>query len=364
MNITEILVQPQAVAWLPWAVQYFFYIGSAYAAAILFVIALKFDQQSSHRLRAALVLTMAIGAVVGPLALTGDLHQPGRAWHFYVYFTPWSWMSLGSLLLPVFSGLAIITAWLYLRNDLMKLSDSQGKVFRWISKLTLGQWQISPKHMLVVSLFTALSGLTIAVYTGAEIMAVHSRPLWNQPASPLFWFVSAFLGAVGFTLFVWLLFPNKSKQDSLTSFDLNLLKKVVSLSSVLSLVLVPIWASNNQTFSLYLSNEWVHQLAMISVLMLLSVVWGMFCLREHYSKTGLLLMALLALGAAWVVRWVTMMQVQTIAKYDIGPIPYQLSLGSDGLLGIVGMFGLWLALALLASELVSSSAPRLTSTHQ
>jgi len=163
---------------------------------------------------------------------------------------------------------------------------------------------------------------------------------------------------------VWLLFPNKSKQDSLTSFDLNLLKKVVSLSSVLSLVLVPIWASNNQTFSLYLSNEWVHQLAMISVLMLLSVVWSMFCLREHYSKTALLLMALLALGAAWVVRWVTMMQVQTIAKYDIGPIPYQLSLGSDGLLGIVGMFGLWLALALLASELVSSSAPRLTSTHQ
>ena len=60
---------------------------------------------------------------------------------------------------------------------------------------------------------------------------------------------------------------------------------------------------------------------MISVLMLLSVVWGMFCLREHYSKTGLLVMALLALGAAWVVRWVTMMQVQTIAKYDIGPIP-------------------------------------------
>ena len=77
MNITEVLVQPQTVAWLPWAVQYFFYIGSAYAAAILFVIALKFDQQSSHRLRAALVLTMAIGAVVGPLALTGDLHQPG-----------------------------------------------------------------------------------------------------------------------------------------------------------------------------------------------------------------------------------------------------------------------------------------------
>ncbi len=102
MNITEVLVQPQAMAWLPWAVQYFFYICSAYAAAILFLIALLFEQHTSHRLRAVLVLTMAIGAIVGPLALTGDLHQPGRAWHFYAHITPWSWMSLGSLFLPVF----------------------------------------------------------------------------------------------------------------------------------------------------------------------------------------------------------------------------------------------------------------------
>ncbi|WP_218760045.1 NrfD/PsrC family molybdoenzyme membrane anchor subunit, partial [Vibrio parahaemolyticus] len=102
MNITEVLVQPQAMAWLPWAVQYFFYIGSAYAAAILFLIALLFEKHTSHRLRAALVLTLAIGAIVGPLALTGDLHQPGRAWHFYAHITPWSWMSLGSLFLPVF----------------------------------------------------------------------------------------------------------------------------------------------------------------------------------------------------------------------------------------------------------------------
>ena len=62
------------------------------------------------------------------------------------------------------------------------------------------------------------------------------------------------LRCCNFTLFVWLLFPNKNKQDSLTSLSQSA-EKVVSLSSVLSLVLVPIWASNNQTFSLYLSNE-------------------------------------------------------------------------------------------------------------
>lgn len=45
MNITEVLVPAQEIAWLPWAVQYFFYIGSAYAAAILFLIALIFKTQ-------------------------------------------------------------------------------------------------------------------------------------------------------------------------------------------------------------------------------------------------------------------------------------------------------------------------------
>ncbi|NMS31814.1 NrfD/PsrC family molybdoenzyme membrane anchor subunit, partial [Vibrio parahaemolyticus] len=130
----EVLVQPQEMAWLPWAVQYFFYIGSAYAAAVLFLIALLFERHTSHRLRAALVLTLAIGAIVGPLALTGDLHQPGRAWHFYAHITPWSWMSLGSLFLPVFSGLAVVTAWLYLRQDLINLRNQPGKVLPLISK--------------------------------------------------------------------------------------------------------------------------------------------------------------------------------------------------------------------------------------
>ncbi|WP_198597191.1 NrfD/PsrC family molybdoenzyme membrane anchor subunit, partial [Vibrio splendidus] len=136
MNITEVLVPAQEIAWLPWAVQYFFYIGSAYAAAILFLIALIFKNSTSHQFRSALVLVMAIGAIVGPLALTGDLHQPGRAWHFYAHITPWSWMSLGSLFLPLFSGLAVATAWVYLRDDIAQLKESENPLLKRLSWLT------------------------------------------------------------------------------------------------------------------------------------------------------------------------------------------------------------------------------------
>ncbi|BAC94985.1 putative tetrathionate reductase complex, subunit C [Vibrio vulnificus YJ016] len=354
MNITEVLVQPQAIAWLPWAVQYFFYIGSAYAAAILFLIALLFESYTSHRLRAALVLTLAIGAIVGPLALTGDLHQPGRAWHFYPYLTPWSWMSLGSIFLPLFSALSVVTAWLYLRNDLLGLAQQPGKVLPLLSKLALGRWQTSPQLMLVVAALTVVSGLTIALYTGAEISIVQSRSLWHQPASPLLWFITAFLGAVGFTVLIWWLIPSNDK--ALTLADARLLKQATALSGLLAILLLPIWASNNASFSLYADPQWLKRLFLMALLLLTSVVLALFALREQ--NRGLwptTLLALITLASSWTVRWVTMMDVQTIAKFDVGPLPYQLPLGSNGWLGIIGMFGLWFALALLGSELIQPS---------
>lgn len=358
MNITEVLVQPQAMAWLPWAVQYFFYIGSAYAAAILFLIALLFEKYTSHRLRAALVLTLAIGAIVGPLALTGDLHQPGRAWHFYAHITPWSWMSLGSLFLPVFSGLAVVTAWLYLRQDLINLRNQPGKVLPLISKLSLGEWVLSRRAMLMVSAITVLSGITIAVYTGAEIAVVKSRSLWHQPASPILWFVTAFMGSVGFALLIWLLLPSQSK--TLTSGDTNLLKKSVVTSGVLTLILLPIWASNNSAFSLYSSAQWIQNIALLTLVILGSIIFALMTMRNAKSSTtsrmhrvmGTFCLSLITLASAWLIRWFTIMEVQTIAKFDAGLYPYQLTMDGNGWIAIIGMLGLWLALALLGSELV------------
>lgn len=274
MNITEVLVQPQAIAWLPWAVQYFFYIGSAYAAAILFLIALLFESHTSHRLRAALVLTLAIGAIVGSLALTGDLHQPGRAWHFYAHLTPWSWMSLGSLFLPLFSGLAVVTAWLYLRNDLMNLENQPGKMFPLLAKLSLGRWKTTRKLMITTTIVTTLSGLTIALYTGAEIAVVKSRSLWHQPASPLLWFVTAFIGAVGFSLLLWLLVPLKSDRQTLG--DIRLLRQTTIISGALAMVLIPIWASNNASSSLFASPIWVQHIALLILLLIACVLLALF----------------------------------------------------------------------------------------
>ncbi|MFX3862097.1 hypothetical protein ACJBS1_10580, partial [Streptococcus suis] len=88
------------------------------------------------------------------------LHQPGRAWHFYAHITPWSWMWVGSLFLPLFSGLAVATAWVYLRDDIAQLKESENPLLKRLSWLTLGQWQVSTKLMIALAAVTAVSGLS------------------------------------------------------------------------------------------------------------------------------------------------------------------------------------------------------------
>ncbi|MBL1416934.1 MAG: polysulfide reductase NrfD [Moritella sp.] len=357
MNITEILVQPQAIAWLPWAVQYFFYIGSAYAAAILFLLSYLFRAHTSHYLRSALVLTMSIGAVVGPLALTGDLHQPGRAWHFYTNITPWSWMSLGSLFLPLFSALAILTAWLYLRDDIAKLKHSDSAIAQKVAWFSFGNWKTTSSQIIAVTVVTCLAGLTIALYTGAEIYVVQSRPLWHQPAAPLLWFVTAFIGAIGFALLLLALFPIPAKANVFTQSDQGLIKRALLVSAILAAVLLPIWASNNPSFSLYESQAWLVRLGGLAVSFLACMGIALLASKiALYNRAQLLLMSAISLICCWYLRWVTIMDVQTIAKFDQGPYPYELPMGSAGLLGILGMAGLWLALALAASEIVAIPA--------
>lgn len=355
MNITEILIPAQEVAWLPWAVQYFFYIGASYAAAILFLVALVFSRQTTHHFRAALALTMAIGAIVGPLALTGDLHQPGRAWHFYFHVTPWSWMSLGSFFLPLFSGLSVLTAWLYLRRDIAAWQFSESPLLRKVALLTLGQWQSTPKQLLMAASLTALSGLSIAIYTGAEISVIASRPLWHQPASALLWFTSAFVGAIGFTLLTWTLLPNATK-PALSCADRNIIQRTSVIAATLALVLVPIWASNNPSFSLFADPVWLINLTLMAASLLvcigLALLFGVLATREF----GVIAMLVCSLLCAWIIRWVTILEVQTIARFDVGDFAYQLPAGSAGWLGIIGIFGLWLALALIASELINTKA--------
>lgn len=343
MDITEILVPAQETVWLHWAVQYFFYIGAGFAAAILFFIAVCAPNMTSHRLRSALALVLAICGAVGPLALTAELHQPGRAWHFFVYLTPSSWMSRGSLLLPLFSLCAIGAAWLYLREDLKAAKAQANPAIRLVSYLSLGQWQTSQTLMRIVAAITVVSGLSIAVYTGSEVYTVASRPLWHQLISPVLWFISAFPVAAGMTAVMLCLMPEINAHAQ----DYGLLKKTTLLTAFVSLLLLPLWIVNGDGLTLLHYTQWQWRFALLCLLFLLLIVSAW---RLISRPRALLIFAGCGLAAGWYIRWVTLLNVQSIPRNDAGLFPQTLSLGSDGLLGILAMAGLWLALAAITSS--------------
>ena len=73
-----------------------------------------------------------------------------------------------------------------------------------------------------------------------------------------------------------------------------------------------------------------------------------------------LLVALALLGAAWVFRWIVFMAVQTVPKFGAGLYLQSLPWGSDGVLGMVGVFGLVAALIAIVSTALFRFPPRTT----
>src|SRR5690606_39870904 len=82
MQIVELLTPEYEAAWLPWAVQYFFFIGIAATTALTAaVLAFGKSGSPSARLLPAAVVVLLVTAVAAPVSLLADLHQPRSEEH-------------------------------------------------------------------------------------------------------------------------------------------------------------------------------------------------------------------------------------------------------------------------------------------
>lgn len=73
--IEEVLAHPQDISWLPWAVQYFFFIGIA-ACAALFACYLHWRKKDAATEENRALLIAITCAITAPLALTADCTRP------------------------------------------------------------------------------------------------------------------------------------------------------------------------------------------------------------------------------------------------------------------------------------------------
>ncbi|ADO48401.1 tetrathionate reductase subunit TtrC [[Enterobacter] lignolyticus] len=323
--IDEVLAQPQAITWLPWAVQYFFFIGIAACAALLAAGARWIARDHSPQLQRLCLFIALTCAITAPLALTADLHQTARFWHFYAWPTPWSWMPWGALFLPLFTLLLGIEF-----------------VGFHLNALTGRRLPLSG----AVAAGASLTAIGLLLYTGREVSVVLARPLWFSYGFPLAMFVSALQALLA--ILAALLRQHTALARTLARshlFTLALLAAVMTAwmaGDTLSGQSLRQWWQ--------LSGEARTYMTTTVALWLLATGGALYASFRPIGGATALLLALSAMGLCWLLRWAFLIGGQTIPKYSALANPYHLPPGTDGLLAIVGTFGLWIALMITVHE--------------
>lgn len=339
MPVTELLTTHAEAPWLPWAVQYFFFIGLAATAALLLPLALS-PRSGWHPWRDRLALILGLSALTGPVALLADLHQPARFWHFYTQLTPSSWMWLGALILPLFVTLALLVS---LSLLMTRISPRQALLRRLVAL----PWPCA-RRLRLAAWLCALAGAGILLYTGMEIMVVRARPLWHTAWLPVNLLLTALLALVGLLMALELLLPRRGPAPDAAPLRRALLWLLAALSLTMAL-----WAlSGVHNGASWLEARRLFQgFAFWRHLLLLSLaagalLWLLALVRRHRplaAADGLT--AALALLCAWGFRWVVLMNVQTVPKYGAGLYHLDPHLLSSAGHIVAGTLGLWLALA-------------------
>lgn len=353
---TEILTPRYELAWYPWAVQYFFMIALSYSALLLTLPGLVFRRERLMPLaRLALVVAVTC-ALVGPVALLADLHQPARFWHFYANPAPWSWMSIGSLLLPPYVALMLAYGWLAWRPALIRKgegTDLSDRVARWVS---LGRWQAPHWVQAVTGLLATVFAVGVMIYTGAELAIIKARPLWHTQWLPVMLALTGLISAAGLVLVL-----NRVMNGNHADVNRQGVS-VILLSLIGAAVVAAVWFVQGLT-GYSPSVEAAIESVQFNADWLVSAIWAltagvvlfvMVALMRRFQ--GWLVFAwvagLLAVHMGWAFRWMVLMEVQTVAKNTAGFYQLVVEAGSYGLMGIIGTFGLWLAVLLIIDIVV------------
>ena len=352
-TIVETVNVVREVAWLPWAVQYFFLIGLSYGAFLLSLPGIIGHRAGWIGISRLALLGALLCGLTAPVALLADLHQPGRFYHFYLFFTPSSWMSWGAFFIPVYLGGLILYAWLAFR-PLLAQQATEGKLSPRLARLCrlIAYGGMESRGALLAAAALALIGATlVALYTGMEVMVVQARPLWDTPLLPIQFVITALAGSIGLTL---VLKRFASPQDP--AAENEHLCRAMAATQALALLVGGLWLLLGLTG---LSPSHAQALAQVapSAAWKLTAVWAAgssaltLWLALRRPGSGLLI-GLLALHSAWMMRWTIFIGGQEVPKTGAGFYEYHLPLGYDGLLGIVGTFGLWIALFIALTTLL------------
>ncbi|HYH23169.1 MAG TPA: NrfD/PsrC family molybdoenzyme membrane anchor subunit [Azospirillum sp.] len=358
-QIVEVINVTREVAWLPWAVQYFFLIGLSVGGVLLSLPGYALAREEWRKLgRVALLVALTCG-LAAPVALLSDLHQPGRFWHFYVVFRPTSWMWWGALFIPFYVTGLLFYAWTCLREELQehgRIDSRLGALYR-LAALGGGR---NDALIRVAGAVVLLGAALVALYTGAEVAAVKARALWHTPFLPVQFLATGLVGAAGLVLVLNRFAADRDRhvEEQANRLLAGFLAAVMVFGGVwLALGLSGIDATHAAALESVAGSEAWRVTAVWAVA---ATVVPFVIAVARPAGTGLLT-GLIAVHSAWMFRWTVFIGGQSVPKTGAGFYEYALPAGPDGMLGILGTAGLWLFLLIVLTTVLP--APRRPAAH-
>lgn len=356
-NIVEIINVTREVAWLPWAVQYFFLIGLSVGGVLFSLPGYAFSREGWRKLgRLSLLVALTCG-LAAPVALLSDLHQPGRFWHFYVVFRPNSWMWWGSMFIPFYVTGLLVYAWACLREEF----HDHGRVDSRLAAIyRLAAWGGGRNDRLIraTGLVVLAGAALVALYTGMEVAVVKSRPLWHTPLLPIQFLLTALVGAAGLVLVL-----NRFAADNDPAVE-RLTNRLLAASLAAVMLVGGLWLAlglfgigpthAEALNSVAGAEAWRVTAVWAAVAALVPFVIALVKPVGSGLWTGLI-----ALHSAWMFRWTVFIGGQTVPKTGAGFYEYALPAGPEGMLGIIGTAGLWFFLLLVITTFLPAPGRRL-----
>ncbi|AHG75473.1 reductase [Mannheimia varigena USDA-ARS-USMARC-1296] len=338
--IKEVLVEPQHIVWLPWIVNYFFFVGVPATAVFTAVLFAKKAGKPTACEQSA-VLIAFIGSIVAPVALTADLHQPSRILHFYTDFAWWSPMAWGAIILPLFSvavaGYFVLTL----------AHNAQPNLPKWLAWLNLPLLR-SQGLLWAFRLFSALTAVGIIGYTVLETYQTGTRALWHSAWLLPIMLFSAWAVTLGLTQFI-----SRNRRGESHSPEAE--KQGVRSTPLQTLLILTALSVAGLAFSSETAQRNFALLFNGSITAYLTgICWIIALVCSFSSKNHRLqwLGVVALIGFSWWLRWVLVIQTQTIAKTNALQNPYHFDwLAVDGGLGIVSIFGLAVLVSVVVWQL-------------
>ncbi len=303
------LIHPSA--WTPWSAAVSFLVGLSVGGFVIALPGRGFGVPSWQRAsRLGLLLALAAGFAAPPCMLAA-LARPDRVGLLYSRPDGSSWLGTGAVLVPCYLAALVMFAWTSMRRELAA-AEGNG----WLARLHRGA-ALGGGSAVALRQVAMLAGIGLAVgvmlATGAEL-----QPAWNSALLPWHLTVTALAASLGAVLVLDRVVAGG--RDAATT---EMLGRIAAGVLVLGMLLGrESWGSP--------------AMAAAGWSLVVALVWG--------DRLGWLV-GLLALAAAWVVRWNF---VTAGADWDGGRL----------LLAPAGMAGLLVVLLVTIAALAPVMGPR------